>query len=80
MATLFGAVGGMFGMLTFFEKGNLGGHEWTIGMALVWGIVTALFVAAALGMKLNKAWKWYLQVAPPIAFFLGSSVVFLLAG
>lgn len=80
MVVLFGAVGGMFGALTLLDKGNLGGHEWTIGMATVWAAVAALFVAAALGMKLDKPWKWYAQAAPPVVFVAGFGFVQILFG
>lgn len=80
MAVLFGVVGGMFGALTFLDKGDLGGHEWTISIALLWGAVAALFVAAALGMKLDKPWKWYAQASPPIVFVIGFGLVQMFFG
>lgn len=80
MAVLFGAVGGMFSALTFPGEGDLGGHEWTISMAILWGAVAALFTAAALGMKLDKPWKWFSQAAPPIVFVVGFGLVQILFG
>jgi hypothetical protein len=78
IAIAYGLVGVLFGLLSYGERGTLGGHEWTLGMAVVWGLTTANLVLAAVGIRQKKSWKWYAQCSPPFIFGLGFFLVLVL--
>jgi hypothetical protein len=58
-------MGVVFGLLVYTERPTqgLGGHEFTIGLALVQFAIAALLALAAGGMRMGHAWAGKVQIA-----------------
>ena len=80
VAGLIGAVGTLFGLLSYTEKGDLGGFEWALTLAAVWLVLAGLLVAAALGMRAQARWRWYVQFSPLLAWVVGYSIAICVGG